>query len=380
MGGDGVLIVGGGIAGLATAAGLARAGIPCEIVERATEWRPVGAGIVLGVNAMRVMRGLGAADAVAERGACLRRGAITDARGATLGGTDFALLEPEFGPTIALHRAALHEVLRAAAPEVPVALGTTVDAIEPRSDGVDVRLSDGSARRCAIVVGADGLRSRVRELVFGGDRIRYAGYTCWRFVVEAPVERVEMREMWGRGQRFGVVPIGGGRVYCFAVANAPRGEADPADAGRLARFRARFAAFGGQVPALLDALRAPEELIHNDLEELDEGPWHAGRVVLVGDAAHAMTPNMGQGAAMALEDAMVLVELLRDGGLAPEPLARLHARRAPRVRWVQSQSRRIGRIGQLEGRVACGLRDAVLRVVPDAANASALRRMARAPI
>ncbi|MGE0625964.1 MAG: FAD-dependent monooxygenase [Pseudomonadales bacterium] len=371
---DGVLIVGGGIAGLATAAGLSKAGIPCEIVERAEAWAPVGAGIVLGVNAMRVMRGLGIDGEVAAAGARLGRGAITDHLGRSIGTTDFALMEPDFGPTIALHRAALHEALLGSAKDVPVSLGTTVDALESHPDSVDVRLSDGRERCFDLVVGADGLRSRVRELLFGGDRIVYSGYTCWRLVVEAPCDEVEMREMWGRGKRFGLVPVGSGRIYCFAVANAPRSEADPLD-GRLERFRARFAEFGGQVPAVLGALRSPEELIHNDLEELAEGPWHEGRVGLIGDAAHAMTPNMGQGAAMALEDSMVLVELAREGGVGPAIWPRLHERRASRVRWVQTQSRRIGRVGQLEGALVCRARSALLRLVPDSANASALRKM-----
>lgn len=267
---DGVLIVGGGIAGLATAAGLSRAGIPCEVVERAKTWAPVGAGIVLGVNAMRVMRGLGLDEAVIEHGSKLRRGVITDHTGKQLGATDFALLEAEFGPTIALHRAALHSVLRDAAPEVRVSLDTSVEKLEQHEGHVDVRLTDGRERRHALVIGADGLRSGVRDLLFGGDRIVYSGYTCWRLVISSPIEAGELCEMWGRGQRFGIVPIAGARLYCFAVANAPRGEADPAE-GRLERFRERFAAFGGQVPAILGTLRKPEELIHNDLEEIEEG-------------------------------------------------------------------------------------------------------------
>lgn len=195
----GVLIVGGGIAGLATAAGLARAGIACEIVERAEAWEPVGAGIVLGVNAMRVMKALEVDDAIVACGAKLGKGAITDQLGRSLGATDFSLMEPEFGPTIALHRASLHDVLKQAAADVPVSLGTSVEKIEPHDDHVSVRLTDGREKRYDLVVGADGLRSRVRDLLFADDRIVYAGYTCWRFVVRAPFEAVEMREMWGRG-------------------------------------------------------------------------------------------------------------------------------------------------------------------------------------
>jgi 2-heptyl-3-hydroxy-4(1H)-quinolone synthase len=374
--GAGVLIVGGGIAGLATAAGLARAGIECEIVEHAEAWKPVGAGIVLGVNAMRVMKTLGLEEEVAACGARLGRGGITDQAGRALGATDFSLMEPEFGPTIALQRASLHAVLKQAATDVPVSLGTSIESIVQHADHVDARLTDGSEKRYDLVIGADGLRSRVREMLFGDERIVYSGYTCWRFVVPAPFEAVDLCEMWGRGKRFGIAPVGDDRIYCFAVANAPPRQADPAD-GRLERFRARFAEFAGQVPHLLDALHAPEELIHNDLEELATGPWHEGRVGLIGDAAHAMTPNMGQGAAMALEDSMVLVELLRARvSSVPDVLAQLHARRAKRVRWVQGQSRRIGRIGQLENGLACRLRNGILRWVPDGANARVLRQMA----
>jgi 2-polyprenyl-6-methoxyphenol hydroxylase-like FAD-dependent oxidoreductase len=260
-----------------------------------------------------------------------------------------------------------------------VALGTSVEHLELHDSHVDVRFTDGREGRYDLVIGADGLRSRVRELVFGDIAIAYAGYTCWRLVVKAPFDRADMREMWGRGKRFGIVPVGDDRVYCFAVANAPRGEADPME-GRLERFRARFADFGGQVPEILATLQRPEELIHNDLEEVPDGPWYRGRVVLVGDAAHAMTPNMGQGAAMALEDSAVLVELLGAGDPLPAALAAYVARRNDRVRWVQTQSRRIGRIGQLEGAVVCALRNAALRLVPDSSSTAALRRMASQPI
>jgi len=374
-----VLIVGGGIGGLATAAGLRRAGVACEVVERTPQWAPVGAGIVLSVNAMAVMRRLEIGDALAGRGRRLGAGAITDHAGRALGRSDFAALEADFGPTVAIHRAALHEVLLAAAGDVPVTLGTSIDSATPHADGVDVRLTDGREPRYDVVIGADGLRSRVRELAFGEVPIDYAGYTCWRLVVHAPVAQVELREMWGTGLRFGVVPIDDERLYAFAVANAARGREDPAE-GRLARFRERFAAFGGQVPEILAALRGPDELIHNDLEEVRVGRWARGRIVLLGDAAHAMTPNMGQGAAMALEDSAVLVEELATGAPPAEAIARYAARREPRVRWVQDQSRRIGRVGQLGHPLACRLRNAVARLVPDRATAGALERLASRPI
>ena len=376
---DGVLIVGGGIAGLATAAALTESGIACEVVERTESWAPIGAGIVLGVNAMRVMRGLGLDTAVDAAGARLAQGALTNHHGEALQKTDFSHLEPELGPTVALHRAALHSILMEAIPNVNITLGTSIESFKQNEECVEVRLTNGLERRYGLVLGADGLRSRVRELMFDDERIQYSGYTCWRLVTSVPVERTEMCEMWGAGKRFGIVPIGKERVYCFAVANSPRGAPDPAT-GRVERFRERFSGFGGRVPEILDSVRSPDDLIHNDLEELAEGPWHDGRLLLIGDAAHALTPNMGQGAAMALEDSMVLAEILREGASAKEIGPRFQARRAPRVQWVQDQSRRVGRIAQIEGALVRGLRNTALRAMPNSANLWALRKMALAPI
>jgi 2-polyprenyl-6-methoxyphenol hydroxylase-like FAD-dependent oxidoreductase len=377
-----VLIAGGGIAGLALAHALSRIRIDWELVERAPAWAPVGAGIVLGVNAMAVMRRLGLDDAVRARGAPLAELAITDARDRVLGRTDLGRLAPRFGPSIAIHRAALHEVLAEAAGG-GVRLGTTIESLEPAGERVRVRSDDGLQGDFALVVGADGLRSRTRSQLFGEVPPVYAGYTCWRLVVQRPPDLARGQEMWGRGRRFGIVPIDGTRVYCFAVANAPAGTVDPPE-GRVERFRERFAGFGGPVPAILEQVERPEQLLHNDLEEVVQRPWHRGRCVLVGDAAHGMTPNMGQGAAMALEDVCVLAELLAaPGALAgglPRVLAAWSERREPRVRWVQDQSRRIGRVAQWEGRLACALRNGLLRLVPDRANERALVRMAEQPI
>ena len=378
-----ILIVGGGIAGLSLAAALRRADLPCEVVEQTPSWAPVGAGIALSVNAMRVLRSIGVEEAFAGRSHRLGEMAITDARGRVLGRSDLKTLEPRFGASLAVHRAVLHDVLLTAARDVPLRLGCTVTSLEARDEGVAVRFSDGREDEFALVVGADGVHSSVRELVFGRLPVVYAGYTCWRLVVSRPESLVRGQEMWGHGQRFGLVPVDAERVYCFAVANAREGEADPEE-GRVERFRRRFASFGGPVPEVLARVERSEQLIHNDLGEIRLDAWSAGRVVLVGDAAHAMTPNMGQGAAMALEDGAVLAELLAERRPEPAGLPRLladwEARRRSRVDWVQSQSRRIGRVAQWRSPLACSLRNALARLVPDAASTRALVRMAEQPV
>jgi 2-heptyl-3-hydroxy-4(1H)-quinolone synthase len=374
-----VLIVGGGIAGLSLATALQRLGLELLVVERAPAWTPLGAGIVLSVNAMAVMRRLGLAEAARARGLALGEAAVTDAQGRRLSRTDLRRLAPRHGDTVAIHRGDLHEVLLAGCTGVPIRLDTTVVSLVEEGDGVVARLSDGAVARFDLVVGADGLRSRVRERVFGANPPVYAGYTCWRFVVEAPFPLERTVEMWGRGRRLGLVPLPGGRVYGFAVANAPRGSSDPGEV-RIERFQARFGGFRGSAPAVLAGIRHPAQLIHNDLEEVIQRPWHRGAVLLVGDAAHATTPNMGQGAAMALEDSAVLAELLAEKRPLVETLARFQARREGRVRWVQNQSRRFGRLAQWENGAACALRNLLLRAIPDAAAARALERLADAPI
>jgi 2-polyprenyl-6-methoxyphenol hydroxylase-like FAD-dependent oxidoreductase len=370
------LIAGGGIAGLSLAAGLARAGLAGEVVERAPRWAPLGAGIALGPYAMNALARLGLAGAVRDRGFPLRRATIADARGRTLAATDLAGIEARLGPSVALHRAALHETLLEGAAGVRVRLGTTVESIAAAGPRAAVRTSDGAEDEWDLVVGADGLRSRVRELWFGANPPRYAGYTCWRIVVQRPPGLEASCEMWGRGRRFGLVPISDAELYCFATANAPAGRGP----GSAAEFRARYAGFGGFVPEVIAQVQRDEQLLWNDLEEVRQTPWWRGPVVLVGDAAHASTPNMGQGAAMALEDTAVLAELLAAKRPLPEALAAWEARRRPRALWVQSQSRRIGRVAQWENPLACALRDALVRAVPDSASTRALERMASAPI
>ncbi len=368
-----ILIVGGGIAGLALAAALRRRDVAPDVLDRAPAWAPIGAGIVLSANAMRALRAIGLAEGVAARGSPLLRAAILDARGRTLSEVDLAEVNRRYGGGVALHRGALHEALLAGCDPRSVRLGVVPTAIEARADEVCVRASDGSEGAYDLVVGADGIRSSVRDLAFGANPPRYAGYTCWRGVVKCPPGVDRQVEMWGRGRRFGLVPIGSGLLYFFSTLNTPPSVPD-APEGRLERFRACFAAFGGHVPEVLAQLALPDELLKNDLEEVVQGPWVRGRVVLVGDAAHASTPNMGQGAAMALEDAVVLADELAKRPLR-EALPAWVERRRRRALFIQTQSRRIGRLGQRQHPLACALRDFAVRALPDRLAARTLERL-----
>jgi len=361
-----VLIVGAGIGGLSLALALQRHDIPFDVLERAEAPRAVGAGIMLGPNAMTLLDRLGVGARVAAAGRTLTGGLITDARGRSLCRTDFRALNRRFDPTIAVHRSRLHAALLDPVAD-HVRMGTAVATIEQHGREVVAVLPDGRREAYDLAVGADGVHSATRMTVLGGPAPRYAGYTSWRFVVPLPTALPESVEMWGRGRRLGLMAINESLLYGYAVFNAPAGEADP-ETDRIARFRALFGAFGGMAPAVLSLVQRPEQLIRADIEEVITDRWTRGRVALLGDAAHAMTPNLGQGAGMSIEDAVVLADLLARDDLSEIALAAYQTHRMRRVRRVQDVSRALGRVAQWTAAPAITLRNLALRVTPTRVN------------
>ncbi|WP_221089751.1 FAD-dependent monooxygenase [Deinococcus aquaedulcis] len=357
-----VLIVGAGIGGLALAQALTRQGVPVRVIEKAEALRPVGAGLILAGNALRVLDRLGLGEAVRAAGHPLSGAQLTTAAGRPLQTLSYAAS----GGAVGLHRAALQGILSQGL-EAQLLMGTTLRALHPQRAGVEVTLSDGTVQRCRAVVGADGLHSSVRALLFGAVVPRYAGYTSWRFVVPRPGP-AQATELWGLGCRLGLVPIGPAQTYGYLTVNAP--EQPPQGAkppGTVAEVLAHAAPFGGPVPGVLAGLGADTPVIRTDIHEIRLRRWSQGSVTLLGDAAHAMTPNLGQGAAMALEDAWVLSQQMLTANDVPAALARYEALRRPRVEAVQRQSRLVGQAGQLEDSALRALRDLAMRLTPAAA-------------
>lgn len=357
MGRTHAVVVGAGIAGLATSAGLRAAGCEVTLLERATSLAPVGAGITLAANAVRVLDHLGVGDAVRAAGRTTTGASLLDGDGRPL------LSSGPGGQLLGIHRADLQQALLDGAPRPR--LGTTVTSMRPDEDGVSLRLDDGGELRADIVVGADGINSRTRQLLLGDRAPRpvSAGYAVWRLVVEDRIGLDHAVEQWGRGRRVGAVPLPDGRLYAFLVENLP---VDEGPDGRLAGLRRRFADFGGPAAALLASLPDEVELLLHDVRALDGVSFGVGRVALVGDAAHAITPNLGQGAAQALEDVPALVAAATRGD--PRELAEgLDASRRRRVTSVASRSATTGRVGQWSGGFAVALRDAAMRALPTSA-------------
>ncbi len=347
-----ILVVGAGIAGLAVARALARAGFSAEVAEREPMWGEAGTGIYLPGNAARALRALGLEQAVLDKGVVVPRQRVSDDRGRLLVEVDLAALWDGVGPCLALHRADLHAVLLDGARDVPIRMGADVRELRERDGAISVECGDGTAGEYDLVIGADGIRSTVRRLAFGGDATAQpVGQVGWRFVTACPPEITTWSVMLGHRTAVLTIPIGNGRVYCYCDVLSPAGEDRHEDLGRL------FAGYAAPVRELLDSI-PDRELVHRStIEEVAVDSWVRGPVVLVGDAAHATSPNMAEGAAMALEDALVLTECLRGLETIPDALSAFEARRRPRTDWVRAQTHRRDRTRYLPA-VA---RNAVLR-------------------
>jgi FAD-dependent urate hydroxylase len=340
MSGRRVLIVGGGIAGLALARTLARVGELPELIERESSWRPAGTGMYLPGNATRALRALGLGAQVASRSVEIPRQRFCDHRGRLLREVDVAALWRPVGPCLAIHRADLHELLLEAAGDVPIRLGRAVDRITQRNGTVSVECGDGAGGDHDLVVGADGIHSAVRRLTFGPTAVsRAVGQIGWRFVAARPPEVTTWSVMLGRRTAFLTIPIGDDRVYCYCDVVSSR-DADGAERAPAEPLTQLFSEFADPAATLLDALDPADEIHVSTIEEVALDSWVRDHIVLIGDAAHATSPNMAQGAAMALEDALVLADCLRDIRAIPDALAAFEARRRPRTDWVRTQTNR----------------------------------------
>jgi 2-polyprenyl-6-methoxyphenol hydroxylase-like FAD-dependent oxidoreductase len=351
-----ILIVGGGIAGLSLAIALRRSGAAAELVERSPAWAAVGAGIALHANAVRALGALGLGQAIETASAPLPRWGFYDRHGRQLCETDLADLWREAGPCLGITRIRLQQILLTAAAGAPCRHGVALTGLTQDGDRVQVTFADGSAGHYDLVVGADGINSAVRRLAVSPIPPQYADTMSWRSVIPARLPGTDhLMILTGERCFFGLVPVGDGGTYGFAGLDGERFDDPPA--GRLERLRHRFEGFGGPVPAYLAALQHDDQIHFGPIEWVELRRWHAGRVVLIGDAAHAAPPHMGEGGAMAIEDAIVLAELLQGANTIEHALDQYQTRRRPRIDWVQQQSRLAAKAWVLPP----AIRDAALR-------------------
>ncbi|GHI01916.1 FAD-dependent oxidoreductase [Streptomyces cellostaticus] len=372
------VVVGGGIGGLAAALGLRRIGWEVTVVERAAAPADAGAGISLHANGLRALDVLGVGAAVRAAARPQYTGGTRTPAGGRLARMDGAALARELGtPIVGIPRAVLHRVLRAALPPQCLRVGVCVASVDRSAPG-RVAVPVGEEVLAAdLVVAADGVGSRLRGQVFPDHPGPvYSGSTVLRAITGHPVELNSDFELtWGRGAEFGHIAFADGRAEWHAVLNAPPGvrHADP-----LGVLRRRFGGWHDPIPALL-AATGPEAVLHHDIHELAAPlpSFVAGRIAFLGDAAHAMTPHLGQGACQALEDAATLAAALAGTPTVGAALARYDAERRPRAQSVARAARQAGRMGQqLSHPVAVALRNTALRLAPSGVTVRAVLRHA----
>jgi 2-polyprenyl-6-methoxyphenol hydroxylase-like FAD-dependent oxidoreductase len=373
-------VVGAGIGGLTAAVALRRRGWHVTVLERAPSLEPVGAGLGLGPNAVHAFDAIGLGDEVRRLSAVQGHGGLRRADGRWLVRTDLGAVARRFGdPQLMALRADLVGLLAAALPDGALRTGVAVTGVDGQDPGQPARVATSAGDLEAdLVAAADGVGSRIRAAIFPGHPgPRYSGFTAWRFVAPKLPSPVEPAETWGRGTVFGTIPLADGRVYCYASAPVPPGVRHDDESAELKR---RFGGWHDPIPGLIGSV-GPDAVLHDDVYWMAEPlpAYHCGRVALLGDAAHAMTPHLGQGACQAIEDAVVLASVAGPGagaGTAPD-LAAYTAARLPRTRMVADASYRASRLSGTASRPAIALRNAGISLAGRLAPGLMIRQLGR---
>ncbi|MFE9577070.1 FAD-dependent monooxygenase [Nocardia sp. NPDC006044] len=374
------IVVGGGIGGLSAALGLERAGWRVTVLERAQQFRPVGAGLMLAPNAVRALNWLGLAEELRAMAAAQGATGIRTASGTWLLRGDVTEVVRRFGvPGYMLHRADAHAMLIGALRRTNLCTGHQVTEVDPDAGAVTFRRPTGETATLAaeLVVVADGLASPIRAQLFPDHPgPAYAGYLAWRGVVPAEAAAgVEVGrslvESWGRGRRFGVMPLTDGRVYWYATLSAQPNSHAHANIETVARL---FRGWHDPIPRLIAATPL-KSLLRHDIYSLETPlpSYAAGRVILLGDAAHAITPDLGQGAAQALEDAATLNALATTESTVESVIAGYDLARRGRTQRLAQASASAGRVAQWRNPLKVAFRNALVWLTPRSVYLNSLR-------
>lgn len=358
-----VIIIGAGIGGLTTAIALKRRGVTVRVFEAAPELSEVGAGIWVPPNAMQVLTTLGIATEIRDAGYAVEQARIEDSQRGPL--QTVATRTAAGGPTIAIVRTRLQQIL-ASHVAGSVVTGHRCTAVRISGTRACATFGNGDSIDADVVIGADGLRSAVRQSIFPQIKLRYSGQTSWRcvtpFVLPSRLDGVSL-EVWAPGRRFGLSGIGNGLVYWYATADAPAGETEAVES-RRERLTGLAQDFPEPVPQLIASID-PQRVLRTDIWDFEPmQPWHKGPVALIGDAAHGTTPNLGQGGAQAIEDAGAIAHHLTSAANVEQALTAFEAARMKKAHMIANRAFNIGRMAHMKSPVGRLLRNTVLRLAP----------------
>lgn len=371
-----VIIIGGGIGGLCAAIAFQKKGLEAHIYEKVPQIKGLGAGITLSINARQALKQIGLYELLIEAGQELKSMSILDEKGKNIAHTNLGPVSKRYGlGNFSIHRAALHEILLAKLVEGSLHCGKSFAQFSQDDEGVQVYFEDGAEVQGDVLLAFDGIHSAVRRQMFPDSQIRYSGYTCWRAVIDylPEGEPCHATETWGRGKRFGLVPLDDGKLYWFATANASENDAHMKNMG-IRTLQQFYSDLHHPIEQVLE-MTTEDQLIWNDITDLKPLDHYClGKVALAGDAAHATTPNMGQGAGMAIEDAVILARLLSEKEVRPA-LKEYEIARIKRTQAIVNNSYRLGAVAQWEKRWLRSFRNAAFRMIPVSAQERQMRQL-----
>ncbi|MBS4189680.1 FAD-dependent monooxygenase [Bacillus sp. FJAT-49705] len=361
------IISGGGIAGLTTAIALQNEGYHVKVLERMKELKVVGAGLGLGANAWKGLAHLGITNDLEMNCNLIKSTKFLDQKGNLISEMDIDRLNRKYGVAyFTIHRADLQKVLIQRLLPGTLQYGKKIINFEQNETGVTVYLEDGKSVEGDALIAADGIHSAVRKKCLPDIKPRYSGYTCWRAVVKVPNKNYvpgEFTETWGSKGRFGIVPLTNDQIYWFACVNAPFQDKD-FSAFKTIDLYHLFHDYHSLIPEILK-WTPDENLIWNDIIDLKPLSRFAfDKMLLIGDAAHATTPNIGQGASQAIEDAIILSNVLKKYKNIQDAFCEFEKQRIPKTKKIINLSWRIGKAAQLENRLQIRIRNLVIRILP----------------
>jgi naringenin degradation protein FdeE len=350
------LIVGGSVGGMSAALSLRRLGWQVDLIEIDPDWRVYGAGITLTGPTLRALRTLEVLDEVKQHGATWSGAYVFSQTGERLRELDFAPIDADLPVTGAIMRPILHKILsaRTVARGVNVRLGVTVEKLTQSSGGVAAELTDGHRSHYDLVVAADGIYSKMRELIFPNtQKPRFTGQVIYRITAERPPGFDRTHFYMGANAKLGFNPVSATHMYMFLMLHEPE-KPWIAATEQPKRLYESLAGWGGLVPAVRETVLTTNAstINYRPLEAiLLPKPWYQGRVVLIGDAAHATTPHLASGAGMAIEDGIVLADEISKDADVDAALARFMDRRFERGKLVVEQSLRLGELEMQHGSI-----------------------------